>query len=97
MIACVDGLGQCSPKRLKMELKKKNKEIVNIKNELSLERDRVYHIERFYKEKERKEIDVLKKDMEKKREEMIKKEAILRVRTEEEERAKMREHAVNMQ
>ena len=37
---------------------------------------------------------MLKKDMEKKREEMIKKEAILRVRTEEEERVVK---SVNMQ
>ena len=64
--------------RLKMELKKKNREIVTLKTELSLERDRAYRIERLYKKKERKEREILEKEeVEKKREEMIKKETIL--------------------
>lgn len=80
-----------------MELKRKNKEIERLKSELKRERDISFRIKRelkdkaeYWERKYSKERDAIDKErLEKKREEIIRNQVKLMVRTEEEEKAKI--------
>ena len=82
---------------LKRQLKKKEREVKGLKRALCEERDRVYRRERELdhlierlREMEKKEKINKQKEEKREREEQIVREAKLRVRAEEEERAKVR-------